>query len=108
MKKRNFKRLSFIILTGLIVLFCSLMIYAGYMRFKNEKAEVRQKKYHELHAISELKINHLVQWHKERISEALFFSGNDPYIQFSSDIMHGDKNAESVFRSHLKQIMTYK
>ncbi|MBN2613177.1 MAG: PAS domain S-box protein [Bacteroidales bacterium] len=107
MKTNPSKTLFYSILSGLIIIISLAIIFLGYLRFKKEKADIRKEKYHELHTISELKINQLTQWRKERLSEISFFTSNDPYIQFSSDIINGKKNAEFLFRNHLKQIMTH-
>ncbi|HPR32148.1 MAG TPA: PAS domain S-box protein [Prolixibacteraceae bacterium] len=62
-----------------------------------------------MQAISRLKTNQSIQWQKERLSEARFFSANIPYSSYVRDIIRGN-GAESavLFRESLLQIMTHK
>jgi PAS domain S-box-containing protein len=76
------------------------------MLYWQQKKVLRHEKYNELSAISELKVNQLVQWHQERLSEARFFSGNVPYTHYAHDIIRGSNDARLFFGNALKQIMT--
>jgi len=85
-----------------------LIIIAGYILYWQQKNVLRQEKSNELSAISELKVNQLVHWHQERLSEASFFSGNVPYTHYAHEIIRGNEEAKVFFRDVLKQIMTIK
>ncbi len=92
-----------------ILIICILSIGAllyGPYHYREEKKETQQEEYHELLAIAKLKSEQLVQWHKERISEANFFSGSQPYKQYIKDITRGKKEEEVLLRSSLLKIMS--
>jgi len=63
------------------VIFSVIVLSGGYVYYEYEEENIRREKYSEIMAISKLKIDQLVQWKKERNSEALFFSGNYAFIQ---------------------------
>ena len=91
-----------------ILIICILSIVAllyGPYHYRDEKKETQQEEYHELQAIAKLKSEQLVQWHKERLSEANFFSGGQPYKQFIKDITEGKKEEEVLLRNSLQKIM---
>ncbi len=76
-----------------IILFLLLVgagfLFAGHYFFTNEREEAHEKAANELKAISHLKISQLTQWHRERESEALFFSSS-PYDRYILNLMKGD------------------
>lgn len=76
-----------------------LVLFAGYYYLKYEKSTLRQEKYNELLAISKLKTEQLVQWQKERLSEAAFFSRNFPCSIFAHELTEGNTENEVLFRN---------
>lgn len=59
----------------------SLAFVIGGIAYYNFEKSLHTREAHQnLSAVSELKIAQLVQWHKERTSEAQFFSGNDLFV----------------------------
>jgi len=100
----TFLRRSHIII--IIIAISSLIILSGYFYLDNESQDIRTKKYNELKAIAEIKIGQLVDWKKERTSEAYFFSENLTYRKNIEDILNSKNNnaVESLTKgfSHIK------
>ncbi|HBO73988.1 MAG: hypothetical protein A2W97_10235 [Bacteroidetes bacterium GWE2_40_63] len=93
----------------LIIVFLSLLVsIGGYYYYKYEKKLVSRQKYEELSAVAKLKVNHLVNWRQERLSEARFFSTNLPDIHNIVAIVKGKQTeqADEQLRSSLLRIMT--
>ena len=88
--------------------FSLLFIVAAYLYYHNEKDLVQATKHAELSAIGKLKTNQFVQWQKERISEAQFFSGNPNYVDAISAIIKDDTSQVANLRQSLQHIMTDK
>ncbi|MCF8359980.1 MAG: PAS domain S-box protein [Prolixibacteraceae bacterium] len=101
----KFNRFKYLLLFLFIVLIVFLIV-AGYMYYKHEKETSQKDKYNELRAIAQLKTNQLNQWHKERLSEALYFTTNQPYIRYALNILHGKHDEDSIFRKSLLHIMS--
>lgn len=92
-----------------ILIVCILSIGAllyGQYYYRNEKKKAQQEEYHKLQAIAKLKSEQLVQWHKERISEANFFSDGQPYKQYIYGIIEGGEKEEVLLRNSLLKIMS--
>ncbi len=83
-----------------------IVLIAAFFHFTYQKQFIRVESHNQLHAISELKINQLTQWYKERLSEARFFSTNAPYNSYIEDIILGSQISESDFRKALLHIMS--
>ncbi|MBN1143369.1 MAG: PAS domain S-box protein [Bacteroidales bacterium] len=83
-----------------------MVLIAAIFHFRHQKQFIRVESHNQLQAISELKINQLTQWYKERLSEAWFFSSNVPYNLYIEDIIHTNKDSESDFREALLHIMS--
>ena len=83
-----------------------MVLIAAFFHFRHQKQFIRVESHNQLQAISELKINQLTQWYKERLSEAHFFSTNAPYNSYIEDIIYGNQNSESDFREALLHIMS--
>lgn len=95
----------------LIIAISSLIILSGYFYLNNESQEIRTKKYNELKAIAEIKVGQLVDWKKERTSEAYFFSENMTYRKNIEDLLNSKNNnaVESLTKglSHIKTTHGY-
>lgn len=95
----------------LIIAISSLTILSGYFYLNNESQEIRTKKYNELKAIAEIKVGQLVDWKKERTSEAYFFSENMTYKKNIEDLLNSKNNnaVESLTKglSHIKTTHGY-
>jgi PAS domain S-box-containing protein len=63
----NVTQWSLIALFGIVSL---LLVTGGYLFYRREERAIRSEKYHELHAIAELKVNQIIEWRSERIGDA--------------------------------------
>lgn len=63
----RFKKSHFVLLA---VIISALLIWGGYLYYGYSAGRIRDEKGDELRAIAELKISQLVQWQKERITDA--------------------------------------
>jgi|GEM_PF-696172 len=95
---------SQIIVLSLIV--SILIVIAGITCYHYEKRLIQQDKYQEMKAVSSMKVNQLVQWNKERLSEVTFFSTSELLSQYTCTIINGNKTAEDVCRKALLHIMS--
>lgn len=88
------------------IIFSVIVLSGSYLYYKYEEENIRREKYSEIMAISKLKIDQLVQWKKERDSEASFFSGNAAFIQNSKKLIQTGftNNLDLYFRSTLTPI----
>jgi PAS domain S-box-containing protein len=93
-------------LIGLVVIVSGILTFTGFYYFRQEKKSTQNSTYNQLQSVSRLKSNQLYQWHKERFSEALFFSSNLPYTTYAKEITQGNNNAAKYLRSSLERIMT--
>src|SRR4030042_2132305 len=61
----------------LIFFILALSIWAaGYSYYRNQKETIKKEVHEELSAIADLKINQIVNWHKERLGDATFVFKN--------------------------------
>ncbi len=91
----------------LVLFFLSvLVIVSGALFHQKEKASIRKNKHEELHAIARLKLKDLTQWQKERLSEARFFTQNQPYLHDELNFLKGKAQADSVLIQSFQHIMT--
>ncbi len=58
---------SLIALFGIVSL---LLVTGGYLFYRREERAIRSEKYHELHAIAELKVGQIIEWRNQRIGDA--------------------------------------
>ena len=80
----------------LSAVFLAIVIIAGGMfYYKNEAESIKKIKYSELSAITRLKVNHILQWRRERLSEAVFFSTNNDFIKNTISFLSG-RNLNSL------------
>jgi PAS domain S-box-containing protein len=47
-----------------------LFILGGYLYYSSEEKSIRKEKFQEIQAVTELKINQIIQWRKERLEDA--------------------------------------
>ena len=66
-----------------------LIIAAGYYFYQIEENSIRKQQFNELSAIAQLKINQIIQWRSERLSEAEFFSTKQTFIQNTASLLAG-------------------
>lgn len=83
-----------------------IVLTVAFFHFRHQKQFIRVESHNQLQAISELKINQLTQWYKERLSEAHFFSTNAPFNLYIEEIIQGNQHSESDFRAALLHIMS--
>lgn len=105
MKARRSENLKLQLIALTMVVSIGILL-AGRSYFKNQKQQTKNEKYIELEAISQLKADQLSQWHKERLSEVIFFSSNLTHTRFSPASI--PKKEEFLLRSSLSRILTNK
>jgi PAS domain S-box-containing protein len=77
----------------------------GYLYYNEQRAQIEREKRNELAAIGDLKIGEIMQWRKERLSDARFFSSNQPFTEFVERFLtNGGSGAES--KRGLEQLLT--
>ncbi len=81
-----------------------LVVFGGYQFYRSERKSLATSRQSDLKAIALLKVSQLEQWQKERLSEAVFFSTNQPLIAGAQRIINGDKGAEEYLRQSLTHI----
>lgn len=67
------------ILFALFSLFALFLVAVGWEFYRYQSQAIRQDKTNQLRSIAELKINQLVQWRHERLSDAHLYSSN-PFL----------------------------
>jgi PAS domain S-box-containing protein len=75
-KDKTINKRQSLLLAGILAIFIAA---GGYLYYRHQANTIREQKHTELQAISELKINQLVQWRKERIGDGRVFS-TLPYL----------------------------
>jgi PAS domain S-box-containing protein len=96
-------KLQFIVAVGVVSI---LIVFGAMFYYRVERNTIRNEKYIELKAIANLKVNQIEQWHKERLSEAQFFSLNEPYVQIATQIVNGNSKQKVLLRKSLSHILT--
>ena len=98
------------VFTSTIIAFTitSLVVVGGFFLYKHEKETIIIDRHNELSAIAQLKVKQLVDWHRERISEALFFSQNTPYKNYVQGAIDGNDAQKALLRTSLEHILTNK
>ncbi|MFO7369449.1 MAG: PAS domain S-box protein [Bacteroidales bacterium] len=99
---KNFRFRIMILAAGAVL----IVLLLAFFHFRQQKQFVRKEKHSQLGSISEFKINQLTQWYKERLSEAGFFASSSPYTTYINAILHGNKEAEDLYRKALLHIMS--
>jgi PAS domain S-box-containing protein len=92
----------------IFIIFLTLLIIAGgYTYYVSEQTHIRKEKHQEIMAVSRLKIEQIVQWLKERKSEAEFFSNNPTLMHNTGIILQNkdDKNGISYLTARLEPIL---
>ena len=97
-KRRVYFILSILILSILVAI-------TGYYYYKDAAEDLREEKEKDLQAIAELKINQLVEWKNERLSEAEFFATDPEFIQNITSLRNG-KNIQQT-RSYLRERLSH-
>jgi PAS domain S-box-containing protein len=75
----DFKKFTLRLLLAWISL-SVLFAIGGYLIFQNAQKKTKEEKYHEIAAISQLKINEIAQWREEQLGDAQILSGNQSLI----------------------------
>ena len=99
---------SKLVLVIIAVVITFLLGIGGIGYYNYEKKIIQTKKHSDLRAISLLKINQLVSWHKERMSEAQFFTQNEPFNTYVKGVLNGDAENSKLLEAPLKHISTNK
>ncbi len=83
-----------------------LLIVGAYQYYILEKDRIRRDKINDLSAITNLKIKEIVQWHKERKSEAEYFSEGSTFINYTKElnININEIQAKKYFTKSLEHI----
>ena len=99
-KKFRTQLLLLSVIMGVLVVAGSLA-YISYQK-KLTTNWIRQT----ISAISALKVDQLVQWNTERLSEVKFFSTSQSVLRFALPVVAGEKSQESQLRKTLQHILS--
>ncbi|NCB19660.1 MAG: hypothetical protein EOM61_08585, partial [Bacteroidia bacterium] len=98
--KRSAKRTTIAVFI-LLILFSSI----SFIYIRSEKTKILSEKFNELEIISNLKVEQLLRWHRERLAEAEYFSGARPFSQYIQEIISGNMTNAPLFRENLRNFM---
>ena len=87
------KKYPSIVFWLIFILFAIGILTSGYFAYHNYENNYRKEIEHQLSSIAELKVNQLVQWRKERLSDAVLFFRNR---SFSSHVKHYFNNRKDI------------
>lgn len=93
--KRSAKRTTIAVFI-LLILFSSI----SFIYIRSEKTKILSEKFNELEIISNLKVEQLLRWHRERLAEAEYFSGARPFSQYIQEIISGNMTNAPLFREN--------
>jgi len=88
------------IIASLVVLLIAFYYY------NSQREIIKTETHQDLKAISEMKVAQLVQWRKERLSEAYFFTALSPNKDYAINIAKGSYNDTIKLNQSLGHIMT--
>lgn len=100
--EKHFKKQ--IILLSVIASFVVLLI--AFFYYNSQKEIIKTETHQDLKAISEMKVAQLVQWRKERLSEAYFFTSLNPNLDYAINIAKGNYTDTVKLNQSLGHIMT--
>ncbi len=80
--KDNERGMSKWVLIGLFSVIALALMAGGYWFYRNEVQEIRKEKTDNLKAIAGLKVNQIVRWRKERLSDA-HLNSEAPFLQMA-------------------------
>lgn len=78
----------------------------GYFYYQFEKHKAQADNYDKLKAIAQLKTNEIVQWRKERLSEAIFFSNNENIINNTVMLLADNSKSKEELIKELNHILS--
>ncbi|MBN2750722.1 MAG: PAS domain S-box protein [Bacteroidales bacterium] len=91
---------------GVLVVALSIFaMVAGVYYYRHERDVAISRSYNDLSAIANLKSNQIVQWRKERLSEAVFFSTNEPLVQSINRLAKGARLNLSPVKKPLQHLV---
>lgn len=100
--EKKFKtQLFFILLIVAVLVIAGSLLYIRYQKDLTTKRSLQT-----ISAIASLKVEQLVQWNKERLSEVTFFSTSQPVLRFALPVIAGEKNREPQLRKALQHILS--
>ena len=76
----------------LIILLSILIATGGYTYYRYQAEEIKKNKYKDLENTAHLKMQQIIQWHKERMSEVVFFSENPNFISYISRMLNNEQD----------------
>ncbi len=71
------------------------IITSGFIYYTDQKKTIKQNKQLELSAIADLKVQQIMSWRKERISDAVLITGNSMILDVIKDFLQNDKEQTS-------------
>jgi two-component system cell cycle sensor histidine kinase/response regulator CckA len=90
----------------LILLFLTIgAVAAGYLYYRDQRSQIEREKKNELAAIADLKINQIIRWRHERLSDARFFSSNRPFREFVERFFAGGTTGPEA-RQALQELLS--
>ncbi|MFO7445387.1 MAG: PAS domain S-box protein [Ignavibacteriaceae bacterium] len=89
----------------LTLAFILLLAAGAYLYYDYQEGRIRTEKQNNLRTISNLKINEISRWRKERLSEAQFFPGNEMFITNTRKLLNKkDTTLQKYFTRTLNPI----
>ncbi len=80
-----------------------LLIAGAYFYFSYESKSIRASKHREIQAIAEMKIQQLIQWHKDRTADVIVIS-QSPFFQDKIKEWIGNRNNLSLKKELIEQL----
>jgi PAS domain S-box-containing protein len=94
------------VLIFLFLFFSIAMGVAGFYFYESQKKSVKQEKFEELRAISDLKINSIVSWRKDRLADAEVIL-ETPFIAEYVQQLFGGQRTEKVKKEILEWMQSF-
>ena len=88
------KRMLFYLIL-VFVIFATGIVISGRIYFESYKKKFRAEIDNKLHSITDLKINQIVQWRKERLGDASIFFRNEIFSEYVKKFNINSKDAEN-------------
>ena len=85
---------------------CLALVATALFLYRSERRATREEALNELRAVSALKTAQLMQWLKERKSEAAFFSGSEPFRTEFIALVDQKPANDTLLRDALQKIMS--
>lgn len=88
-------------MVGLLLFSFVILFSLGLFYFSQERKQILQQKFEELHAISNSKINQLVEFHKSHFRFLNYISGTEPFLQYIREIVQKDLSNANLLKENI-------